>query len=569
MLDQTPDVESIFIVITFIIAMLVFLVMLIVIFIAFRSENHAGKKSRPEDERKPDQKAKIKVPAVFHTGQVRTGTVEDLGRSMHDESPVNTMDQSAGPARLTTKRTRVTSIAILGIVFSLLLLTEFILRLSLHKGWTTYAGSESVSLLAVDNEGQIWAAVPGSLLRYPDDAESVRMPLPGELANDSAMCLAIDRQGRIWLGTVNGVLAIRDIDDQWIVYAPEPNEASIIGPDIVIDGQGQAWTNSPQAHGTELARIELHPESRTYTLANAGLGLIDTLAVDAQGQLWVLSANGELKTLEPDGSWKTLGTASKQDPDVNWAFSPFGNARLAIDRQGQAWIGVGNGVVHILDLDGTWQTYSPDEAHPTIYTKGITIDSQGHMWGVSGGQGLYRFHPKLGWTAYNPRNSGLTATYSVTTLIADGEGRVWIASYDGDLVRFDPAGALPSRYIPMSSLLSVIVLPAALLSIALVMVAMIVFNKPAAIPRQTTPKFWTIALGTLGAALCGLYALGQRHGLADQLLGAVFGEGWAFADALSFFVAPALSICLVPLAVIAGAALGILLVRLAARIFPA
>jgi ABC-type antimicrobial peptide transport system permease subunit len=50
---------------------------------------------------------------------------------------------------------------------------------------------------------------------------------------------------------------------------------------------------------------------------------------------------------------------------------------------------------------------------------------------------------------------------------------------------------------------------------------------------------------------------------------AVFGEGWAFADDLSFFVAPALAICLVPLAVIVGAALGILLARLAARIFPA
>jgi len=448
-------------------------------------------------------------------------------------------------------------------------LTEFALRSALYRGWTTYPGSESVNLLAVDNDDQIWAAVPGSLIRYSDDGESMRIPLPGELANDSVLSLAIDRQDRIWLGTVNGLLAMWGIDNQWIVYAPESIEAPRIGSDIVVDGQGQAWTNSPQAHGTELARIEFRPESRTYTLANVSLGLIDTLAVDPQGQLWVLSANGELKLLESDGSWNTLGTARKQDPDVNWAFSPFGNALLAIDRQGQAWIGVGNGVVHVLSLDGTWQTYSPDEPHPTIYTKGITIDGQGYMWGVSGGQGLYRFHPQMGWTAYNPRNSGLTATYSVTTLIADRQGRVWFGSHDGELVRFHPAAALPSKYIPVFSLLSVIVLPAALISAALTIVGMIVLSRPTVIQRQASRNYWTLALGTLGAALCGLYTLEQRHILADQFMQAVFGEGWAFADDLSFFVAPALAICLVPLAVIVGAALGILLARLAARIFPA
>jgi len=102
-----------------------------------------------------------------------------------------------------------------------------------------------------------------------------------------------------------------------------------------------------------------------------------------------------------------------------------------------------------------------------------------------------------------------------------------------------------------------------------VIIQMIAFPRSAALTGQNMRKSWTVALGTLGAALCGLYALGQRDILAERFMQAMFGEGWAFADALSFFVAPALSICLVPLAVIAGAALGILLVRLAARIFPA
>jgi hypothetical protein len=336
MTDQIANTESTFIVVNFMIAMLIFLGMLIAIFMAFRSKNQVGKETMPVDERILDQRDKISLPAILHKMYLRTGTREDPGRSTHEEFPVNRMERYTDTARINTRQTRLTILAILGIGLSLLLLTEFALRSALHRGWTTYPDSESVSLLAVDDENQIWAAVPGSLIRYSDDGESMRIPLPGELANDSVLSLAIDRQDRIWLGTVSGLLATRGIDDQWRVYYPERIEAPRIGSDIVVDGQGQAWTNSPQAHGTGLARIEFYPESRTYTLANAGLGLIDTLAVDSHGQLWVLIISGELKKLEPDGIWKTFGTASKQDPDVNWAFSPFGSARLAIDRQGTA-----------------------------------------------------------------------------------------------------------------------------------------------------------------------------------------------------------------------------------------
>jgi ligand-binding sensor domain-containing protein len=346
-----------------------------------------------------------------------------------------------------------TGIATLLLLLGALSLVEFAIHTALHKGWTTSTDYPGASFFTVDERGWLWTVTQESIILYPDEGEPVQMPLPGERANDSVLSLTVDREGRIWLGTVNRMLALRRIDTQWIIYVPEHLEAPIIGSDLVIDAQGQAWTNSPQEHGTELARIELHPESRTYTLANAGLGLIDTLAVDAQGQLWVLSANGELKTLDPAGSWRTLGTASKQDPDVTWAFSPFGNARLAIDRQGQAWIGVGNGVVHVLGLDGTWQTYSPDKSHPTIYTKGITIDSQGYMWGVVGGQGLYRFHPRMGWIAYHPSNSGLTATYSVTTLVTDGlllSGSSWFC--DLFLRKLDWAQPLPLNYLDAQNL---------------------------------------------------------------------------------------------------------------------
>jgi len=73
--------ESIFIVVIFIIAMLIFLGMLIAIFITFRSENRAGKETMPEEERRLDHRAKIIVSAIFHKMQMRISRRDDQGRS--------------------------------------------------------------------------------------------------------------------------------------------------------------------------------------------------------------------------------------------------------------------------------------------------------------------------------------------------------------------------------------------------------------------------------------------------------------------------------------------------------
>ena len=43
-------------------------------------------------------------------------------------------------------------------ILGLLLLAELVLQLSLRQGWTAYAGLDAVSAVAVDGQGQVWAA---------------------------------------------------------------------------------------------------------------------------------------------------------------------------------------------------------------------------------------------------------------------------------------------------------------------------------------------------------------------------------------------------------------------------
>ena len=104
MIVQILNAESIFIVVVLTIAMLVFLVMLIAIFITFRSENLDGKETRLEDGRKPAQSSKIKLPAIFHKVHAQTGTLDDPGSFTNHEHPVDATYGSAEPVRRNTQQ---------------------------------------------------------------------------------------------------------------------------------------------------------------------------------------------------------------------------------------------------------------------------------------------------------------------------------------------------------------------------------------------------------------------------------------------------------------------------------
>jgi len=443
------------------------------------------------------------------------------------------------------------------LLFGLLLIAEVAVKSAVERGWTTYAESEGIIPMAVDNEGRLWTISQGEMIHYPDHGTPIRIPLPDltdPILPDSVISVAFDRQGRLWIQTANGRLGIEEVDNQWSFYSPESLESPMAGTKILFDVKGQAWTN-----GVELSRIELDTEHYAYRLVGEGLDTIDALAIDPGGQLWALSAMGELKKREPDGRWVTIATLEKPDPDVLWAFSAFGPAHLCIDLRGRAWIGEANGIVHMLETNRVFYTFTPDEPHPAIYGS-MVVDYEGNLWGVSGYQGLYRFNTETGWTAYNPRNSGLPDPYAAA-LAVDGNGQVWFGSYSAGLTRMDPSAGLPAPYVPLLGNLGAIVIPAGLISIMTAGVYAVLSYRSGRKPARKFPDFREIVIWMFPAALCGLYVLGQRDLFAEQIMLAVFGEGWSFADSLVMLAAPALSICLVPLAIAIGAVSGLVLLR--------
>ena len=106
---------------------------------------------------------------------------------------------------------------------------------------------------------------------------------------------------------------------------------------------------------------------------------------------------------------------------------------IAIDREGNKWIGTYNGLAK---FDGVnWTVYNTSNSGlPGDYITAIAIDSLGNKWIGTGG-GLVKFDG-LRWTVYNTSNSGLPLNY-VLAIAIDRQGNKWIGTDGGGLVKFD------------------------------------------------------------------------------------------------------------------------------------
>jgi len=169
-----------------------------------------------------------------------------------------------------------------------------------------------------------------------------------------------------------------------------------------------------------------------YNTANSGLPYngVAGLAVDEQGNIWVGT-----------GRWYAFagGGLAKFDGE-NWTVYNTGNSGLpnndhtglAIDAQGNVWIGTEGGTLTKFDGE-SWTVYRP----PTSAGQHASpsFDAQGNLWVGSYGGGLAKFDG-ANWTVYNTSNSGLPHNQPWPTAI-DAQGNVWIGTPGGGLAKFD------------------------------------------------------------------------------------------------------------------------------------
>ena len=392
---------------------------------------------------------------------------------MHESQLVYTVQPSMA-ALLKQKRIRI-----FGVILGLVLLVEVALLLAQRNSWTNYEGLEVVSAVAVDGQGQVWAAGykqnSPSLMIYPVNGKPLAVSMPSELTWTAPSALMIDSHDRIWVGTENGVVGMRGANEEWTLYTSNPDFSVW---EMVMDGQGQVWARSHKGPG----RIDPNAGEKTFSFMNSGLVDNDAVAIatDEKGQLWVLTMKRELRVLESDGSWKTYTVVP------NTVRNSIYGSILTIDQHEQIWLATSDGV-GMLSPSGVWTEYPLGDPGGQLSMRAILPDAQGRVWVAATMHGLFMYDPKTGWTNYTGRNSGLHS--DVNALALDEQGYVWIGSSQGGLSKFDPETALPVQSLSTIRTATESIIPAALLSIALLAIMAMAFARPGAANEKVIIAF--------------------------------------------------------------------------------
>ncbi len=175
------------------------------------------------------------------------------------------------------------------------------------------------------------------------------------------------------------------------------------------------------------------PEWTVYNSANSELPYngVTSLAIDAQGNIWIGTGifggytGGGLAMFDGE-NWMIYNTSNSKLPHNDLPV-------LNIDSQGSLWIGTDGG--GLARFDGiNWTVYNASNSGmPDNRVYGLPFDTVGNLWIST--FGLAKFDG-INWMVYNTSNSGLPSNLT-TCAVIDLEDNVWIGTWDGGIVKFD------------------------------------------------------------------------------------------------------------------------------------
>ncbi len=152
-------------------------------------------------------------------------------------------------------------------------------------------------------------------------------------------------------------------------------------------------------------------DERGLVVFDKGLGLLEGAAIDAKGQIWVVT-NSNLMSFDGKG-W-----TAHPGPSGVYILED-----IAIDSTGRVWLGH-HGGASVLE-GGQWRTYSSDLFGLGQYAdlvKDIAVDLQNRVW-VATSTGVAVFNAGS-WAHYDDA-AGLTYN-TVEAIAVDHQGRVWL-----------------------------------------------------------------------------------------------------------------------------------------------
>ena len=306
-----------------------------------------------------------------------------------------------------------------------------------------------------DSRGFMWFGTEDGLVRY-DGQHLVRYGyspgatrgLPGNF-----ICQIVEGpHDNLWIAIKNGGVArwSRSRND-FTVYRHEPHDPSSLASDevrtLAIDAQGRVWIGTTDAGLDVLdprsGRIE-HLRHDAQNPASLASNHVTTLMFDRAGDLWVGTDQGLDELRAGRRSFRHFRPAAGDPHTLSGSYVE----QVLEDRSGFIWVGTQDGGLDRLDHNGrVMQVFRHDPRAPgslaSNYVHALLEDREGHLWvGTAAGLDLLDRATDTFVLYSHERDDPHSLPGSlVMTLYQDPAGLVWIGTSTGGVSRWDPRSA--------------------------------------------------------------------------------------------------------------------------------
>jgi len=267
---------------------------------------------------------------------------------------------------------------------------------------------EFVNSLFEDREGNIWIATSDGIYRFRDFAVATFTIKQG-LSNAGVGSILAARDGTVWIGTYGGLN--RWSNGQITIFGGGKADGKLNGlhpASLFQDDRGRIWASTSREFGY-LA------DDRFISVSAVPGGVVNSIAQDTEGNLWIANEHVALLELTPGGSvqqipWSRLG---HNEPV----------SALAADRlHGGLWIGFAFGGVSYFAGGQIRASYTVADGLGQGRVNRLRLDSDGTVWAATEG-GLSRL--KDGRIATLTSKNGLPCD-GVHWVIEDNSHSFWL-----------------------------------------------------------------------------------------------------------------------------------------------
>ena len=298
----------------------------------------------------------------------------------------------------------------------------------IHSSWTLDDGLPHSTVRAITQsaDGNLWVGTYEGLARFNGFGFRVisRSTSPA-IPNNSVIALLRGRDGALWIGTNHG-LARMDGETITTIDGAEGAE----GPSIQAIAESADGTLWAATNGSGLLRVSGGRVTRFGAAEGFGSEILSSLAIGHDGAVWAGTNGGGLVRVSR-GTVTTISTAEGLGNDVVLS--------LVMARDGGLWIGCAQGLFLLRDVKISGPGGRAPLAADSV--SALLEDLSGTLWIGTYSRGLFRYDRKRDELARYDARPGLLDE-SVRTIFEDVEGGLWLGT-NGGLERLD-AGAVVS-----------------------------------------------------------------------------------------------------------------------------